>query len=88
VTTIKDFFAHPIIQTALVTGVSTVVLAWFSKRVAPEPLRSWELALPVFLFTLWQGFAARKNAAPWFRRPWLGMVVIVVATAIVLVTNR
>ena len=62
--TIKDFFAHPIIQTALVTGASIIVLAWFSKRILAEPLREWELALPAFLFTLWQGLVAGKTAAP------------------------
>jgi hypothetical protein len=85
--TIKEFFAHPIIQTALVTGASTIVLAWFSKRVFAEPLRNWELALPVLLFTLWQGLAARKSAAPRFRRPWIGMLVIALTTVLILVRN-
>jgi hypothetical protein len=85
--TIKDFFAHPIIQTALVTGVSIIVLAWFSKRVFAEPLREWELALPAFLFTLWQGLTARKTAAPWLRRPWIGMLVIAAVTLLIIVLN-
>jgi hypothetical protein len=85
--TIKDFFAHPIIQTALVAGASTIVLAYCSKRVFADPLRQWELAVPAFLFTLWQGFAAMKNAAPWFRRPWIGMTIIAAATVLVLVAN-
>ena len=84
---IREFFAHPIIQTALVTGASTIALAWFSKRIFAEPLRNWELGLPVFLFTLWQGFAAMKNERPWFRRPWIGMTIIATVTVLVILLN-
>ena len=85
--TIRDFFAHPIIQTALVAGASTILLAWCSKRVFAEPLSNLELSLPALIFTLWQGFAAMKNARPWFRRPWIGMTIIATVTVLVILLN-
>lgn len=81
--TLKEFFAHPIIQMALVLGASTVILSYFSKRVSVEPLRNWELALPAFIATLFQGFAYKKKASR-FSRPWVGMLIIVLTTILII----
>ena len=84
--TIKEFFAHPIIQMALVLGAITIILAYYSKRVFEEPLRNWELALPAFLATLFQGLAASRKTS-WFSRPWIGMLILVLATILIIVFN-
>ena len=84
--TIKDFFAQPMIQMALVIGVSTILLAYFSKRVFAEPLRNWELAIPAFLATLFQGLAASKKTFG-FSRPWMGMLMVALATILIIVLN-
>jgi len=83
---VKEFFAHPIIQMALVLGASTVILAYFSKRVFAEPLRNWELGLPALLAMLYQGFAA-KGKSYRFSRPWIGIAIIVLATILVIAIN-
>lgn len=83
---VKDFFAHPIIRMALALGASTVVLAYFSKRVAAEPLMHWELGLPAFVASLFQGFAVRRKSSR-FSRTWIGILLVVLATAVVIGLN-
>jgi len=84
--TVKEFFAHRIIQIALVLGASTVILAYFSKRVLAEPLRNWELGLPAFLAIFFQGFT-KKQTSSRFSRPWFGILVIVLATILIIALN-
>lgn len=84
--TVKEFFAHPIIQMALVLGASTITLAYFSKRVCVEPLRNWELALPAFVATLFQGFAYKKKGSR-LNRPWIGMLIVVLASLLIIASN-
>ena len=84
--TIKEFFAHPMIQMALVIGAITIILAYYSKRVFAEPLSNLELAIPALLATLFQGFAASRKTSR-FSRPWIGMLVLVLATILIIVFN-
>jgi hypothetical protein len=83
---IKEFFAHPIIQLALVLGTSTLILAYFSKRVFTEPLSKLKLGLPAFLAMLFQGFAAHKKSSR-FSRSWIGILIVVLATILVIAFN-
>ena len=83
---VKEFFSHPIIQTALVAGASTVILAYFSKRVLDVPLRKWELGLPALLLALFQGLAAYRKSSR-FSHAWIGMLVIALSTVIVIIIN-
>ena len=83
---VKEFFAHPIIQLALVLGASTLILSYFSKRILVEPLRKWELGLPAFLAMLFQGYAAHKKSS-WFSRPWIGILIVVLGTILVIALN-
>lgn len=83
---VTEFFAHPIIQTALVLGASTVILAYFSKRVLPEPLSNLELGLPALLATLFQGLAHTKKTRGHIR-PWIGILIIVLATLLIIALN-
>ena len=46
---VKKISINPQIQIALAAGMSIIVLAFFSKRVLPEPLSYLELALPPFV---------------------------------------
>jgi hypothetical protein len=84
--TIKEFFAHPIIQMALVLGAITITMAYFSKRVLPEPLMNWELALPAILATLFQGLIKTRPSSR-FSRPWIGMVIVVAAAGLIIALN-
>jgi len=83
---VKEFFAHPIIQAALVLAASTLILSHCSKRVFAEPLRNWELGLPAFVATLFQGLTRLKKP-PRLIRPWIGMLLIVLTTVLIIVLN-
>ena len=83
---IREFFTHPIIQMALVLGASTILLALYSKRMAPEPLRNWELALPGFCGSLFQGFAQSRKRAR-LSRPWIGLAIVFLMTVLVVLLN-
>ena len=74
---------HPRIQLALASGVSIVVLAWFSKRVLPEPLGNLELAAPPFLAAVFEA-ATTKVKARWYGRPWCGILLVLLATGAVI----
>jgi hypothetical protein len=83
---VREFFAHPIIQMALAAGASILTLAYFSKRVLPEPLSNLELALPPFLATVFEGLAHRHRGA-WYARPSMGIAVVVISTLLIIVFN-
>ncbi len=82
----KKFSMHPRIQIALATGLSIVILAYFSKRVLSEPLSYLELALPPFLATVYETATAKKKNA-WFSRPIYGILAILLATVLVIGLN-
>lgn len=81
-----DFFAHSIIQIALVLGASTIILAYFSKRVLVEPLSNLELALPALLATLFQGLGRSRKSSR-LSHPWIGMLLIMLVTVLIIVLN-
>ena len=83
---VREFFSHPLIQTALVLGVCTIALAYFSKRVLPEPLSNLELGLPALLGMLFQGLTSFGNKKK-FYRPWVGMLIIAVTTTLIIMIN-
>ena len=83
---IKEFTVHPHIQIALATGVSIVALAYFSKRVLPEPLSYLELAFPPFLAVVYEAIAKNRKAA-WYSRPLAGILAVLLATALVIGLN-
>jgi hypothetical protein len=71
---------------ALVMGASTIILAYFSKRVFAEPLSKWELGLPALLAVLFQGFAKMRESSR-FSREWVGLLIVVLTTALVIIMN-
>jgi hypothetical protein len=83
---VKNFCFNPQIQIALAAGTSIIVLAYFSKKVLPEPLGYLELAIPPFIATLYEG-AIKKKKAAWYGRPVVGILAILLATVLVIVFN-
>ncbi len=77
---------HPRIQLALAVGASIVALAYFSKRVLPEPLSYLELALPPFIAMVYE-VATAKNRTPWYSQPMVGVMAVVLTTALVILLN-
>ena len=81
---LKELIKSPHIQIALATGVSIIVLAYFSKKILPEPIGYLPLAIPPFIATIYEAVAAKhKNKK--ITTTWYWVVAILVATALVIV---
>jgi hypothetical protein len=83
----KKFSINPQIQIALATGTSIIVLAYFSKRVLPEPLSYLELALPPFIAVFFVNPPSKKKKAVWYGHPLYGVLAILLATVLVIGLN-
>ncbi len=75
------------VHVSLATGVSIIVLAWFSKRVLPEPLSYLELAAPPFLMAIYEAVAGKAKESRAARSGWW-VAAILLATAAVIWANR
>ena len=81
---LKEFFKSPHIQIALATGVSIIVLAYFSKKILPEPIGYLPLAIPPFIATIYEAVANKyKNKK--ITTTWYWVAAILFATAILIV---
>jgi hypothetical protein len=79
----KDSIKSPHIQISLAAGFSILVLAYFSKRVLPEPIGYLPLAIPPFLATIYESVLAKyKNSK--ICTTWYWIVAILIATALVI----
>ncbi|MEJ2495515.1 MAG: hypothetical protein P8Y79_14455 [Ignavibacteriaceae bacterium] len=81
---LKEFIKSPHIQIALAAGVSIIVLAYFSKRILPEPIGYLPSAIPPFIAVVYEGVLAKhknkKIATTWY---WIAAIFIVTAVIIV-----
>lgn len=82
----KKFNVHPRIQISLAAGASILILAYFSKKVLPQPLSYLELALPPFLATVYEAVTKNRKAA-WISRHLVGVMAILLCTALVIGLN-
>lgn len=81
---IKEFVKSPHIQIALATGLSIILLAYFSKRILPEPIGNLPSAIPPFLMIMYEGVLSKhkgKNIAK--VSYWIAAVFIVTALVII-----
>ena len=78
-----DNCKSPHIQISFVTGLSILVLAFFSKRFLTEPIGYLPLAIPPFIATIFESvygkYKGRKISTTWY---WV--VAIIVATVLVI----
>jgi hypothetical protein len=80
---IKELLKSHHIQIALATGASIIILAYFSKRVLPEPIGYLSLAVPPFLATIYEAVLDRYKGAR-ICTTWYWVVAIFVATVLVI----
>jgi len=83
---IKDFFKNPHIQISLATGISILTLAYFSKRVLPQPLSYLEIAAPPFIATIYESMLAKYKDKK-FMQTWIWVLAIFIATALVIILH-
>lgn len=81
---LKELLKSPHIQISLATGVSIIALAYFSKKILPEPIGYLPLAIPPFIATIYEAVAAKhKNKK--ITTTWYWVAAILLATALVIV---
>lgn len=80
---IIEFFKSPHIQISLATGFSIIVLAYFSKKVLPEPIGYLPLALPPFIAVLYESVLGKYENSK-ICTTWYWIVAILLATALVI----
>jgi len=82
----QETLKSPHVHIALATGISILVLAYFSKKILPEPLSYLELAAPPFIATI---FEALLNKYPDKKicTTWYWVTAILLSTAIVIIVS-
>ncbi len=68
---------------AFVTGLSIILLAFFSKRMFRRPIGYLPLAIPPFIGMIFEYvYSKHKNSR--FSTPWYWIVAIIISTALVI----
>jgi hypothetical protein len=76
----------PIIQIALATGLSIIIMAYFSKKVIPESIGYLPMAIPPFIMSIHSSFYNRcKNRKIW--TTWYWITAIICSTIIIIVIH-
>jgi hypothetical protein len=83
---IKELIKSPHIQIALATGISIIVIAYFSKRVLPEPIGYLPTAIPPFFMVIYEAVAAKYKDKK-INKTWYWITAIFVSTALIIVLN-
>jgi hypothetical protein len=80
----KVAIKSPHIHIALTIGFSIIVMAYFSKRILPEPIGYLSLAFPPFIGAIFE-LLLDKYKNSWFCKTWYWVVAILIATALVII---
>lgn len=80
---LKELIKSPHIQIALATGVSIVVMAYFSKRVLPRQIGYLPLAIPPFISAVFEVLYGKYSESK-FCTTWYWIVAVFASTAIVI----
>ena len=81
---LKDLIRSPHIQIALAAGASIIAIAYFSKRVLPEPIGYLPSAIPPFIAVVFEGVLNKhKDKKIATTRYWVAAILL--ATAVVII---
>jgi len=83
---IVDFFKSHHIQLALAVGASIIAIAYFSKRVLPEPIGNLPAALPAFVAVLYEAVVAKYPDSK-VSTSWYWVVAVLATTAVVILVH-
>ena len=76
----------PHIQISIATGISIILIAYFSKHVLPKPIGYLPTAIPPFFMVIYEAVVAKyKNHI--ITTTWYWIAIIFVSTALVIVLN-
>ena len=82
----KGIIKSPHVQIALVTGFSIIIMAWFSKKIIPNPISYLGLAFPPFIATIYEAFLDRYKDKK-IMRPFYWIIAILIATALMIILH-
>jgi uncharacterized membrane protein len=83
---LKELIKSPHIQIALATGISIIVMAYFSKRVLPKPIGYLPMAIPPFIAAIFEAVVSKyKNTK--ITATWYWVTAILGATVLVIVLH-
>ena len=80
---VVDFFKHPLIQIALATGASIIVLALFFKKIMGTEVPATWSAIPALMIPLYE--LARVKKWRWLTRTWVPITLILVSTILIII---
>ena len=80
---LKDFFTNDHIQSALVSGLCIIALAYYFKKILHIPVPAIENAVPGLIFTGYQLVKAKKVTGI-FSKVWVWNLIMVLATALLM----
>jgi hypothetical protein len=83
---LKEILKSPHLQIALATGVSIIVMAYFSKRILPKPISYLSLAIPPFIASIYE-VVAKKYKDKIISTTWYWVITILFATVLIIVLN-
>ena len=82
----KQLLKSPHIQIALAIGFNIIILAYFSKRILPEPIGNLYLAIPPFIGTIFELLLGKYGGSR-FCKTGYWAAAIFLSTAIVILLN-
>lgn len=83
---LKEIIKSPHVHIALATGISIIVMAYFSKRILPKPIGFLPTAIPPLLMTLYEAVMIRyKNKR--ICTTWYWVVAIFFTTVLIIVLH-
>jgi predicted histidine transporter YuiF (NhaC family) len=81
---LKELSKSPHIQILIATGISILIIAYFSKYVLPRPIGYLPTAIPPFFMVIYEAVVAKyKNSK--ITKTWYWVTAIFVSTALVIV---
>ena len=83
---LKELLKSPHIQISIATGISILVIAYFSKHVLPKPIGYLPTAIPPFFMVIYETVVVKyKNSK--ITKTWYWITAIFVSTALVIVLH-
>ena len=83
---LKALLVSPHVIIALTTGICIIALAYFSKKILPEPIGYLPTAIPPFFMVIYEALYERyKNRR--ICTPWYWVVAIFLSTAIIIILH-
>ena len=80
---IIDLFKSPHIQISIATGISIILIAYFSKHVLPKPIGYLPTAIPPFFMVIYEAVVTKyKNHK--ITTTWYWIAAIFISTALVI----